>query len=180
MTRKLTLLTALALGFWMSIFAQSSSYAKQEEREIKALSPSKTEGYLNGAGMGFAKAAELNRYPGPKHVLDLSGKLSLSREQEEKTQKLYDAMKKEAISLGKKLIAKEKQLDRLFAREKITNPVLDSLLTEIGSIRAKIRHVHMKTHLKQKKLLTREQVSKYDSLRGYESGKALHKDHHTH
>ncbi|MCF8231994.1 MAG: hypothetical protein K9J27_07375 [Bacteroidales bacterium] len=180
MIRELTLLAALALSFGMSTLAQSSFYAGQEERKIKALSSSETEGYLNGAGMGFAKAAELNHYPGPKHVLDLSEKLSLSREQEEKTQKLYDAMKQEAVTLGKKLITKEKHLDRLFAREKITDPVLDSLLTEIGSIRAKIRHVHMRTHLKQKKILTPQQVNRYDSLRGYESGKTHHREHHNH
>jgi hypothetical protein len=47
-------------------FAQSghSPYAGQEKREIKALSAEDIEGYLTGQGMGFAKAAELNHYPG--------------------------------------------------------------------------------------------------------------------
>lgn len=40
-------------------------YAGQQSRDIKALSDEEMKGYLTGAGMGFAKAAELNRYPGP-------------------------------------------------------------------------------------------------------------------
>jgi hypothetical protein len=44
----------------------SSPYSGQETREIKALSRDEISGYLSGDGMGFAKAAELNHYPGPK------------------------------------------------------------------------------------------------------------------
>ena len=36
--------------------------------DIKALSSEEVEQYLSGAGMGYAKAAELNRHPGPIHV----------------------------------------------------------------------------------------------------------------
>jgi len=37
-----------------------------------ALSVEQIEQYRAGAGMGYAKAAELNRYPGPMHVLELA------------------------------------------------------------------------------------------------------------
>ena len=57
-----------------------SPYAGQEKREIKALSQEDVEGYLTGQGMGFAKAAELNQYPGPKHVLELARELRLEKE----------------------------------------------------------------------------------------------------
>ena len=52
--------------------AQHSPYTGLEERDIKALSAEQVAGYLAGDGMGFALPAELNHYPGPKHVLDLS------------------------------------------------------------------------------------------------------------
>lgn len=63
----------LLLCFSFCARAQKSSqpYAGQETREIKALSPDEVAAHLEGRGMGFAKAAELNHYPGPKHVLDL-------------------------------------------------------------------------------------------------------------
>jgi hypothetical protein len=50
-----------------------SPYAGQQTRAIKALSPEDLAGLLNGEGMGMAKAAELNGYPGPVHVLELAG-----------------------------------------------------------------------------------------------------------
>ena len=43
--------------------------------EVNALSPDEVQQYLAGAGMGYAKAAELNHFPGPMHVLELADKL---------------------------------------------------------------------------------------------------------
>lgn len=42
-----------------------SPYTGEQAREIKALSADEVNAYLNGQGAGLAKAAELNRYPGP-------------------------------------------------------------------------------------------------------------------
>jgi hypothetical protein len=68
----------------------STPYAGQEQQEIKALSAEEIEGYLSGSGMGLAKAAELNHFPGPRHVLDLVEPLQLSAEQRQKTQILFE------------------------------------------------------------------------------------------
>jgi hypothetical protein len=57
-------------------------YAGQQKREIKALSEAEVSAYLDGRGMGLAKAAELNGYPGPAHVLDLAEKLQLTPQQQ--------------------------------------------------------------------------------------------------
>ena len=43
-------------------------YAGQQARSIKALDDAEIDTLLNGRGMGLARAAELNHYPGPKHV----------------------------------------------------------------------------------------------------------------
>ena len=58
-----------------------SPYTELEKREIKALSKEEIGGYISGDGMGLAKTAELNHYPGPRHVLDLADELQLSGEQ---------------------------------------------------------------------------------------------------
>src|SRR5437867_1305997 len=71
-------------------------YAGQERREIKALSTDEIQAYQDGQGMGFAKAAELNQYPGPKHVLELASKLRLSEQQKAEAQKIYERMHAEA------------------------------------------------------------------------------------
>ena len=46
--------------------SEASPYAGQEMQELKALSESEVEGLLAGQGMGYAKTAELNGYPGPR------------------------------------------------------------------------------------------------------------------
>lgn len=51
---------------------QASPDAGQQHRQIKALSADEIQNYLAGKGAGMAKAAELNHYPGPTHVLELA------------------------------------------------------------------------------------------------------------
>ena len=46
--------------------------------------------------MGYARAAELNHYPGPMHVLELAESLELSADQLRRTQALFETVKEEA------------------------------------------------------------------------------------
>src|SRR5690606_12651021 len=68
--------------------AGHSPYAGLQGREIKALDSTAVRDYLAGAGMGFALAAELNGYPGPRHVLELADQLQLTPEQKAATQRI--------------------------------------------------------------------------------------------
>lgn len=135
--------------------------------EIKSLSQQEIKGYLSGKGMGFAKAAELNHYPGPKHVLELAKELQISKQQINQTKKVYDTMNEEALQLGKLYIEKENELNRLFNKQKIGEKQLKSLILEIGRLRGELRFVHINAHLKMKNILTKEQIDNYDKLRGY-------------
>lgn len=65
--------------------------------------------------MGLAKAAELNGYPGPAHVLELATDLLLSAEQRERTQAVWQAMDARAKSLGQQVVDAERELEGLFA-----------------------------------------------------------------
>ena len=85
-----------------------SPYAGSEKREIKALSSDEMASYLQGKGMGLAKAAELNHYPGPSHVLTLATELALTPDQKARTKTLFESMESEAILLGKQLIVQER------------------------------------------------------------------------
>src|SRR5712671_2878884 len=89
---------------------QPSPYLGQEQRELKALSPQDVEQYLEGKGMGFAKAAELNHFPGPLHVIELADKLQLTPQQKTQSEKIYSAMQREARTLGAALVDKEREL----------------------------------------------------------------------
>lgn len=147
--------------------------------KITALSPEEVQGYLAGHGMGLAKAAELNHYPGPKHVLELADQLQLSSEQLNQTQNLFDQMLSDVVRLGSSYIAKEKTLDSLFANTQIDERQLRSLVSEIERIRGELRFVHLKAHLRMKAILSEKQIAKYDQLRGYSNLQSeKHRHHH--
>jgi hypothetical protein len=89
----------------------TSAYAGEEARAIKALSAEDIEALRSGQGMGFAKAAELNGYPGPAHVLALADQLQLTSEQLSKTRAIEASMRAKAKTIGIELIDAERQLD---------------------------------------------------------------------
>jgi Spy/CpxP family protein refolding chaperone len=173
----------LVFGVIMGIVAVAaaantdSPYVGQETRDIKALSPQDIDDYLNGRGMGYAKAAELNHYPGPRHVLDLAHTLALTPEQTRQSQAIFETMQAQAVALGEQLVEKEQELDRQFTNGSIDAVSLHALLSNIGGLQAKIRYTHLVAHLEQKALLTTHQVQLYDQLRGYG---AAHGKGHSH
>jgi hypothetical protein len=103
-------------------FAQTP-YTGMQTRSIKALSEQQVADLGAGRGIGLALAAELNGYPGPFHVLELADKLDLSADQRASIQRLFDAMKAEAVPLGSKLIEQEADLDKQFAIRAVTPEV---------------------------------------------------------
>ena len=145
----------------------ASPYAGSEKREIKALSSDEIASYLQGKGMGLAKAAELNHYPGPAHVMTLATELALTPDQKARTEALFKSMESEATELGQQLIEQERELDGMFARKTITEEKLRRSLEGIGLLQGRIREVHLRTHLVQAEILDAEQIRKYDVLRGY-------------
>ena len=158
-----------------------SPYVSFTDREIKALSAAAVEEYLAGRGMGLALAAELNGYPGPKHVLELTEELALSPEQVRRANEIFDAMLAEAVELGRRIVDAERQLDRLFATREIDAPTLASSVGEIGRLDGRLRYVHLSAHLSMTELLSEAQRRRYVELRGY-SGHGPdrhHSQHHT-
>ncbi|OGA07087.1 MAG: hypothetical protein A3D95_05280 [Betaproteobacteria bacterium RIFCSPHIGHO2_12_FULL_69_13] len=159
-----------------------SPYAGEQSREIKALSAQEVDDYLAGRGMGFARAAELNRYPGPLHVLELADRLALSADQKARTQTLRGEVQSRASVLGKALIEREAALDRLFASRSISRERLKSRLEDIAKVQGELRRVHLEAHLAQTEILTHAQIAQYAELRGYGgAGPAAHDaGSHTH
>jgi hypothetical protein len=148
-------------------WAQASPYAGQQQRSIKALSDQEVTALLDGHGAGFAKAAELNGYPGPLHVLELAERLELSAEQRSATQRLMSEHKERARALGAGLVNAERELDGLFARRAAAPDAVDAATRRVALLQAELRAEHLKTHLAQTSLLSSEQVRLYSALRGY-------------
>ncbi len=149
-----------------------SPYAGQQDRPIKALNADEQADLLDGKGMGLAKAAELNGYPGPRHVLELAEPLALSERQVEQTQALFDRMREDARRQGATLIEAERSLDTLYASHAATRERVDRQLAAIEQARTRLRATHLQAHLDQAALLTPAQLSEYSRLRGYTSESA--------
>jgi Spy/CpxP family protein refolding chaperone len=159
---------AVLVGSATASLAQTTSpYASQEPRAIKALSDREISDLTEGRGMGLAKAAELNGYPGPMHVLELADSLHLSDQQRAKMQELFTAMKAEAIPLGERLIAQEADLDKAFANKTITAATLAASTEAIGATHSALRQTHLKYHLSTVEVLTPAQIQRYAELRGH-------------
>lgn len=147
--------------------SKANPYSGQDSREIKSLAAEDIGSYLAGKGMGLAKAAELNGYPGPSHVLALAGELGLSAEQKQRTEALFKAMEAKAKEIGRTLVDEERKLDQSFASRSITSETLTLSLKRIGELQAQVRQAHLESHLAQVEILIPEQVSSYMKLRGY-------------
>lgn len=163
-------LSALCIGSHAGAAAPTSAYVGQETRSIKALSPSEVDDLLAGKGMGQARAAELNGYPGPMHVLELGRELALSDAQTAATTALFGRMQAAARALGAQLVEAERALDTLFKENKATPEATEAELARIGVLQARVRGVHLQAHLEQTRILSPEQVVRYRQLRGYDDG----------
>jgi hypothetical protein len=149
-----------------------SPYAGEEKRAVKTLSDEERRALLQGEGMGLAKAAELNHYPGPRHVLDLAEPLQLSAAQRAEAQAIYERMHREAVRLGALIVDRERDLDQLFATRAASAQTLYQLAGELAQLRGVLRVTHLQAHVEMRGVLSDEQVAAYDQLRGYHTSAA--------
>lgn len=176
MKRLIAVLPLLAAALGQA--ASPSPYAGDETREIKALSPAEVADLLAGKGMGYAKAAELNGYPGPAHVLELAMELSLSAPQRARTEAIFQRMSESAKTLGAKLVEEERALEALFRSRRATPESLAAALDRVAALQARLRQAHLQAHIEQTELLTPGQVAQYATLRGYHSAAKPNGHHH--
>lgn len=147
----------------------ASPYAGQETRAIKSLSADDIAELRRGGGWGLAKAAELNGMPGPAHLLELKDDIPLTSDQVSAIQAIFDPMQEAAIAEGERLIALEQTLEDAFRNRTVTDESLRRMLADIEKSRAALRYIHLATHLSASALLSAEQITRYNALRGYGS-----------
>ncbi|GEM_PF-341445 len=162
-----TICAVVLIAAASGVHAQTSPYAGEQQRSIKALSERDVSELQSGHGMGLAKSAELNGYPGPSHVLELAAPLELTAQQQAATRALLASHKAAAREMGVRLIEAERALDDAFATQRVDPQSLADLTLAIGQQQAQLRAEHLRTHLTETALLTPEQVARYSQLRGY-------------
>ena len=117
--------------------------------------------------MGLARPADINSYPGPVHVIELSDALSLTAEQRDTVAVLYQQMRAEAIPIGEQILVQYGALESSFHERTVTVDTLDQQTAELGRFEGALRATHLKYHLRTADLLTKEQIAEYGRLRGY-------------
>ncbi|MDC1525045.1 hypothetical protein N8502_00550 [Gammaproteobacteria bacterium] len=147
--------------------SHKSDYTGEVDRVIKSLSANDIKDLTLGNGMGLAKAAELNGYPGPKHVLEMQEELLLEKEQLTSIKLIFEEMKSQARSQGKIFISLEKSLNDHFSNATITNDTLESTLKNTSEAKNNLRYIHLSAHIKTTEILSKNQIKKYNQLRGY-------------
>lgn len=157
--------------------AEESPYAGAQGRDIKALAPEEVEALLSGQGMGLAMAAELNRYPGPRHALDLAEPLGLTTAQRDAAAAAFADVKREAVPLGRAIVADERALEALFAGGTADRAAVEALVMRIAERQGRLRSLHLAAHVKMRQILTPAQIARYDELRGYGAGADQGHDH---
>lgn len=130
-----------------------------------SLTAEQVQQLLNGEGMGLAKPAELNRYPGPKHVLDRAAELGLSADQVRQVTDIRERMLADAKPLGRQIVEAERDLDAAFAAGSLTASALTERLAGIASLNGRLRTVHLGAHLSMKTVLTPAQIDAYYAAR---------------
>jgi Spy/CpxP family protein refolding chaperone len=140
--------------------------ASQQARGITSLSADEVQGFLEGRGMGLAKPAELNGFPGPMHVLELDKDLALTDVQRAKMKASMDTVKAKTRILGAHYIAAERALDEAF-RANAGPKVIAARVAAANKLLGDIRYAHLTAHLEITPLLTASQRARYAALRGY-------------
>lgn len=167
-----------ALVFASAAAAADKPYAGLQTRSIKALSDQEIADYMQGNGMGLSKVAELNHYPGPRHVLDQADDLGLSPTQLAKAREIWQAMDVKARALGETILAKETVLEQSFSSGAATPADTRAVIDELARLQADLRYAHLSAHLAMRSVLSADQIAKYDALRGYSDGAVAPAGHH--
>ena len=156
--------------------ASAERLPEQVPSNIRGLSAEEIRSLRDGEGMGLARAAELNGYPGPTHLLEAAreGKIHLDAGQQEAIERIRATMKAEAQALGRQILALEAALEAGFGERRLTEAELARQIEEIGSRRAALRLAHLRAHFLTAGLLRLEQIEHYAQIRGYASASPGH------
>ena len=127
--------------------------------------PSDSSSLMNSEGAGMARYADLNGYPGPKHVLEMQEELGLSEAQVKQMEAIFDEMDGKAQAKGEAIVTAEKRLSRLFEVGVASEETVRLLSTDIGRMRGELRAIHLSAHLQAAAVLDASQKARYTELR---------------
>ncbi len=146
---------------------EASPYADTQSSEIASMTQAEIDGLRAGDGMGLARPAELNHFPGPKHVLELGDELALTNEQTARIAAIRESMTEHASAKGEEILMIARHLDEAFRSASITSETLNRMTGHMATLKGELQAIHLLAHLETRDALTPEQIVRYDDLRGY-------------
>jgi Spy/CpxP family protein refolding chaperone len=78
------------------------------------------------------------------------------------------------------IVKSEAELNRLFSEKKVNRSNLQAKVEQIAKMQGELRTVHLRAHLEMSRVLSTEQIKKYDELRGYAGKGASHQHKQEH
>ena len=149
------------------LWAADAPYGGMHERAVTSLSDADVAALESGDGWGLALPAELNGWPGPRHVLDMGAALDLTDTQRGQVERLFGLMQAEAQRIGGNYIDAERALDAAFADPMLDPVVLAGLVVASTNALGELRMIHLAAHIETRQILTPEQIEMYNTQRGY-------------
>jgi len=146
-----------------------SSHRGAAVSEIPGLGADEITELREGHGMGQARVAEVQGYPGPRHLLEawVAGQLPLSTDQATHIQEIAGMMAREASRVGDLVLDAERELAVAFRSGAISATTLRARVDHIAALRGELRAVHLRAHLETRAALDPAQIARYAELRGY-------------
>ncbi len=171
-------LAALASGSMESggRLGQAAWAVEPAQLPVRSLTTEEIRGLQEGDAMGLERAAELNGYPSPAHILEAAraGKIDLFADQRQAIERIRSATKAKAQSLGRAILAEEAALEAGFRTGRITDADLARQVEAIGRTLAELRLTHLRAHLLTADLLRPQQIEEYYQFRGYATPSSGH------
>jgi hypothetical protein len=130
--------------------------------------------------VGQARVAEVQGYPGPRHVLEAwaAGQLPLTDAQVAEVRRIAAAMTAEARRTGDLVLDAERELARAFGDGAIDEAGVGEQVQRVARLRGELRAVHLRAHLATRAVLDAGQLARYAQLRGYAPAPAPHRHGH--
>jgi hypothetical protein len=154
----------------------TSPYRGAAGSEAPGLDPAEIAELRDGDGMGLARVAEVQGYPGPRHVLDAwaAGQLRLADDQVAEIRRVAARMTTDARQAGRRVLEAEGDLARAFRDGAIDAAALGERVRRIAALRGELRAIHLRAHLATRAVLDPAQLARYAELRGYAPGTRHH------
>lgn len=129
---------------------------------MKALDKDDVADYSDGKPMRYARAAELNGFPGPKKALEWAEDLKLTADQKTSLDRIWREEKDSAAGFGKQIVEKEKELDTLFKGNAAPDEAkVMAVVSQIAKLEGDYRAAHLKANVATAKTLTADQILAY-------------------